>query len=144
MDNIYDLYSIGVTHYRSCCYAGAGCSEHGTCDGTNPIDGNTEPQEVYKGWPCKEQIGRGAQQSSQPFYEWNNTYNGSDIDVTVYNNWPGCTDPQPSDHVQENRDYYNDTPRPGYTPYIYPHPLTRDLVLSGTPSSSTAAIRRLG
>ncbi|MBN1887390.1 MAG: hypothetical protein JW850_05350 [Thermoflexales bacterium] len=127
--------ALGVTNYRSCCYAGASCSDHGQCDGANPIDGNTEPQSVYKGWPCKDQIGRGAQQSSQPLYEWNNTYNGSDVDVSVYNNWPGCTDPQPSDHVQENRDYYNDAPRPDYTPYVYPHPLTQDLVLSGTPDN---------
>ncbi|MBN1812597.1 MAG: hypothetical protein JXA14_12230 [Anaerolineae bacterium] len=137
--------SIGVTNYRSCCYAGAACTPlpnppHGTCDGTNPLDGNTEPQEVYKGWPCKDQIGRGSQQSSQPFYEWNNTKNGSDVDVTVYNNWTGCTDPQPSDHVQEGRDYFNDTPRPGYTPYVYPHPLTKELVLTGAPGDRTARL----
>jgi hypothetical protein len=130
---------IGVSSYRSCCYAGAPCTpgsapSHGTCDGTNPLDGNTEPQEVYKGWPCKDQIGRGTQQTSHPFYEWNNTKNGLDIDITVCNNTPGCVDPQPSDHVQEGRDYFNDTPKPDYTPYVYPHPLTQDLVLSGTPA----------
>jgi hypothetical protein len=130
--------SIGVTNYRSCCYVGAACTPypnppHGTCDGTNPLDGNTEPQAVYKGWPCKDQIGRGAHQNSEPFYEWNNTKNGSDVDVTVYNNWIGCTDPQPSDHVQEGRDYFNDTPKPGYTPYVYPHPLTWELDLQDRP-----------
>jgi hypothetical protein len=26
--------------------------------------------------------------------------------------------------MQENRDFYNNTPKPGYKPYIYPHPLT--------------------
>ena len=29
----------------------------------------------------------------------------------------------PSDIIKENRDYYHNTPKPGYTPYIYPHPL---------------------
>lgn len=125
---------IGVSSYRSCCYAGAPCLDYGTCDGTNPLDGNTEPREVYKGWPCKDQIGRGTGQSSEPFYEWNNTKNGVDVDVTVHDGPPGCTDPQPSDHVQEGRDYFNDTPRPGYTPYEYPHPLTQDLVLDGQPA----------
>jgi hypothetical protein len=124
---------IGVTNYRSCCYAGAPCLSHGQCDGTNPLDGNTEPQATYKGWPCKDQIGRGTQQTSHPFYEWNNTYNGSDIDVTVYCGWPACIDPHPTDHVQENRDYYNDIEKPGYTPYVYPHPLTWELDLRGAP-----------
>ena len=31
----------------------------------------------------------------------------------------------PSDIIKVNRDYYHNTPKPGYTPYIYPHPLTR-------------------
>ena len=130
---------MGVTNYRSCCYAGAACTPSpdppfGTCDGTSPLDGNTPPTTTYKGWPCKDQIGRGSRQSSEPLYEWNNTLNGSDVDVTVYNNWAGCVNPQPSDHIKEKRDYYNDTPKPGYTPYIYPHPLTKDLVLSGAPA----------
>ena len=28
---------------------------------------------------------------------------------------------------QEGRDYYNNTPMPGYKPYIYPHPLVSGL-----------------
>src|SRR5262249_33415569 len=28
-------------------------------------------------------------------------------------------------HIIENRDFYTNTQKPGYTPYIYPHPLTR-------------------
>jgi hypothetical protein len=133
---------IGVTNYRSCCYAGAACTPSpdpplGTCDGTNPLDGNTLPLATFKGWPCKDQIGRGTHQSSEPLFEWNNSKNGADVDVTVYNNWTGCLNPQPSDHVKENRDYYNDTPKPGYMPYVYPHPLAKDIVLSGAPADRT-------
>lgn len=122
---------IGITNYRSCCYAGAMCTPspdppHGDCDGTNPLDGNTSPASVYKGWPCRDQIGRGTAQQSEPLYEWSNTQLGVDVDVEVYNYWSGCVDPQPSDHVQANRDYFNDTPRPGYVPYIFPHPLSVD------------------
>ena len=122
---------IGVTNYRSCCYAGAPCSSHGQCDGTNPIDGNQDET----GWPCKDQIGRGTQQGSYPFYEWNNTRNGADVDVVVYYTWPACVDPNPTTHVQEGRDYFNDTEKPGYTPYVYPHPLTWELDLQGTPDN---------
>jgi hypothetical protein len=25
--------------------------------------------------------------------------------------------------IQQGRDFYNDTPKPGYTPLVYPHPL---------------------
>ena len=34
----------------------------------------------------------------------------------------------PLDNVKlqrEGRDYYNNTPMPGYKPYTYPHPLTK-------------------
>jgi len=143
----YNL-GIGITNYRSCCYAGAACTPspappHGDCDGTNPLDGNTEPIETFKGWPCKDQIGRGTLQSSQPLYEWNNTKDGADVDVTVYNNWTGCdgVDPLPevADHVQADRDYFNDTPRPGYTPYTYPHPLTTLVFTNGFESGTTSA-----
>ena len=103
----------------------------GVCDGTSPVDGNQDSS----GYPCRDQIGRstdlaGGQQTLEPLYEWNNTYNGSDVDVKLN---PGlCT--QMANHLKENRDFYNDTPRPGYTPYVYPHPLTKDLVLSGAPA----------
>jgi hypothetical protein len=56
-------------------------------------------------------------QALEPVYAWNNTVNGSA--VTVTSNFPT---------LQENRDYYNNTPMPGYTPYTYPYPL-----VSGVP-----------
>jgi hypothetical protein len=124
---------LGMTSYRSCGYAGAvvragtgpTAPNFGTCDGTNPLDGNTSPQSTYKGWPCKDQIGRGSNQTSEPVYEWNNTMNGANTNIQVNNTWlPQCTNPQPSDHIKEGRDYFTDTPRPGYTPYTYPHPMT--------------------
>ena len=51
-------------------------------------------------------------QALEPLYEWNNTLNGKDADIQGR-----------SILVQEGREYYNDTPRPGYKPYTYPHPL---------------------
>lgn len=59
--------------------------------------------------------------ASEPVYSWNNTINGHDVGV----NATGYT-------IQEGRDYYNDTPMPGYTPYVYPHPL-----VSGVPGPPT-------
>jgi hypothetical protein len=95
----------------------------GLCDGTSPWDGNEEEN----GYPARDQIGRSTDQwlwtdenpyppqELDPFYQWNNLYNGSEIDVYVHNN---C-----GIHIKENRDYYNRMERPAYTPYPYPHPL---------------------
>jgi hypothetical protein len=52
------------------------------------------------------------QQALEPLYEWNNTLNGQDADIHSR-----------SILVREGRDFYNDTQRPGYKPYVYPHPL---------------------
>ena len=51
-------------------------------------------------------------------YSWNNIYtpNGHRI------NWRPA-----SPGLLEGRDYFSDTPLPGYTPYTYPHPLTKGL-----------------
>jgi len=51
-------------------------------------------------------------QALDPCYSWNNTLNGSNLDFA-------SSDLQ----LRENVDYYNKTPKPGYTPYTYPHPL---------------------
>jgi len=48
----------------------------------------------------------------EPVYSWNNTLNGSNVNI-------GSSTPT----IIEGRDFYNQTPMPGYTPYTYPHPL---------------------
>jgi hypothetical protein len=79
------------------------------CDGGCYVDGNEQPN----GYPCHDQVGRGTGQSLVPFYEYENYINGEEADC--HNDYPI--------HIQENRDYYNDTLKPGYTEYEYPHPL---------------------
>ena len=56
-------------------------------------------------------------QALEPVYSWNNTNNGSNINIDSYG--------EPT--LKEGRDYYNNTKMPGYTPYTYPHPLTKGL-----------------
>jgi hypothetical protein len=54
----------------------------------------------------------------EPCYSWNNT---NEVNGQVnFGAGPG---------VIANVHYFNDTPMPGYTPYIYPHPLTKGLPL---------------
>ncbi|HEU5397531.1 MAG TPA: hypothetical protein VFV81_10200 [Verrucomicrobiae bacterium] len=50
---------------------------------------------------------------SEPLYVWGNTLNG---------NPTGAESDYPN--IQQGRDYINGTPKPGYTPFTYPHPLT--------------------
>lgn len=81
--------------------------------------------QIISGYPCWDQIGRstdrsfGTEQNHEPLYEWDNLYNGKDINIVL--NPDGC--PILKKHIKEGRDYFNDTPRPGYNPYQYPHPV---------------------
>lgn len=53
-------------------------------------------------------------QAREPLYSWNNTLNGVNVNFTHSN---------ARSNLRENIDFYNNTPMPGYTPYVYPHPL---------------------
>jgi hypothetical protein len=56
----------------------------------------------------------------EPSYSWNDKYTptGASVSFKVH---PSNTNLQ-----KEGRDYYNNTPMPGYKPYLYPHPLTKE------------------
>ena len=90
------------------------CKEVSSCLSSN--------WEKCTSYPCIDQIGRTTGMVLAPLYEWGNTLNGSDIDISVYD-FPGCSSPSISDHIKEGRDFYNDSQLPNYTPYTYPHPL---------------------
>ncbi|HEV2693549.1 MAG TPA: hypothetical protein VG347_11695 [Verrucomicrobiae bacterium] len=57
---------------------------------------------------------------SEPIYFWSNSLS------LVYQAPTKISSKvsSPFTQVQENRDFFNDTPKPGYTPFTYPHPLT--------------------
>jgi len=97
------------------------CSGWGSmCDGTNPLDGN----EDETGYPGRDQparatdAGRDTPQLLEPVYAWGNTLNGQDAAIGVQD-LGGYS----LAHIKEGRDFYNNTRRPGYRPYTYPHPL---------------------
>jgi hypothetical protein len=104
-------YPIGGMDYKS--------SDHRSlplCDGSDPADQNISGQ---TGWRCQYQIGsqgEGPTAVGYPLYLWDNTANGSSVGMVVTDG---------ANHVQANRDYYNNgsTPKPGYLPFSYPHPL---------------------
>jgi hypothetical protein len=97
-------------------------------DGTENDWDSGDSFKLTNGYPCYDQVGRGENQTASPLYEWDNYYDTTELDfgVSSTSNLNGCSDPHPFttfDHIQEGRDFNNDTPMPGYTPYIYPHPL---------------------
>jgi len=47
-------------------------------------------------------------------YFWGNLLNGAPAEAS-----------SPYGNILAGRDFYNDTPMPGYTAYPYPHPLTK-------------------
>jgi hypothetical protein len=57
-------------------------------------------------------------------YSWGNTVDGAD--GTLFSFYPT---------IQAGRDFFNDTPKPNYTPYTYPHPL--EFVSVGSTNSSS-------
>lgn len=115
-------------------------STWGKCDGTQSADGNVDP----KGWPCLDQPGRGssgtgtanaAGQTSEPVWSWKNGSQDTCITGGVCDNSStiglntGCAYPaqfiSATAHANGQVDFVNggNTPKPGYTPYTYPHPL---------------------
>ncbi|MBN1183611.1 MAG: T9SS type A sorting domain-containing protein [Bacteroidales bacterium] len=144
-NNTFTNYYVGIstTNYRTCHNEGIDCPNYGRCDGTNPLDGNTPGM---MGYPCFDQVGRSTFQGLEPLFAWNNTLDDENAGITVTSGWPECSDPSPFDHIQENRDFYNDSIRPGYKPYIYPHPLVQqwpsadktDLISPEIPQDLTA------
>jgi hypothetical protein len=63
-------------------------------------------------------------QSLEGIYCWSNTLNNAHSEETSL--YPG---------VMAGRDFYNDTPKPGYTPFAYPHPLASGI--TNTNSTNT-------
>jgi hypothetical protein len=109
----------------------------GFCRGSGAFDGNSDSN----GYPCLDQPGRGkgdllsnyvptpvgsTHQALEPIYGWNNILNGQDSplysQVSV---------------VAEGRDF-NNTVKPGYTAYSYPHPLVTGNTTTGTGSGPLA------
>jgi hypothetical protein len=112
-----------VQDSRSCGHA---ASHWGWCDGNTP---------GMSGYPCRDQIGRSTDfsdtqvhpQALEPLYAWNNTFDGNPVTIESRDICDLSLE-----HVVEGRDFINGV-RPGYTPYVYPHPLTWELDLRGAP-----------
>jgi len=93
-----------------------------------------DPFSVHMVYPMIDQPGRGQgdllsgdnptpvwlHEASEPVYVWGNQRSVNYSVVTPASQNVGSSYPG----IQANRDYFNGIPRPNYTPFIYPHPLT--------------------
>jgi len=68
------------------------------------------------GYPARYQPATGKNNIPSPIYLWNNTNYTPEVMIGAEN------------FIKLNRDFYVGTPRPGYTPYTYPHPLSTAIV----------------
>jgi hypothetical protein len=104
-------------NFNQCCYmqirAGSGVifGNHQVGVQDSGVLGTIDLFEEDSGYPALYQIGRGKNQSLDPAYVWDN-----DATMPVTSHTPSM--------VAVNRDYYLSA-KPGYTPYIYPHPLAK-------------------
>jgi hypothetical protein len=101
-----------LTEYR--CNAASQCSNNVTQDGVTAGTCCTT-------YPCLSQIGRGQNQALDPLYIWNNT---GMTGINLVNVDSGCGGQSVTTFIRASRDYFlGSTPKPGYVPYTYPHPL---------------------
>lgn len=69
---------------------------------------------------------------SEPIYIWGNSRSPLD-DTTSDFGGSACANPDTSDnYIQAGRDYIDGTPKPGWSPYTWPHPLRSNAPVSVT------------
>jgi hypothetical protein len=101
----------------------------GKCDGSSSFDQNITGSNGYR---CVDQPGAGTSSDLagiaipsatwvgnilDPIYQWNNAFGSIGTPILSTQGAFAAT------HLVEGRDYFNNTPKPGYVPLIYPHPL---------------------
>lgn len=108
--------------------------------GTDNDFDNGDLYVITNGYPAFQQVGWGGPwidedhkrtMTINPCYEWSNVYNeglpterSSGAGNLIFSVGGSSRDPNPNDFIKEGREYYNNTEKPGYTPYTYPHPLS--------------------
>lgn len=111
-NNSFTAYSgkagevISMLHYRD--FPETSPPAFGQCDGTQTRDGNRQPIETYRGYPCWHQPGRDFHANLSPLYVWNNYWSDTLIQVpmTVPTRASGSLNYH-ANHMQANRDWYN-------------------------------------
>lgn len=103
------------------CSSDSTCAAAGEGSCTEYIDG----QAGSGSYPCFMQVGRGLNNMSNPSYAWGNTFSGGQGAGGFSCPGGGCAANTftPGTNIAAGRDYFDNTAKPGYAPYQYPHPL---------------------
>jgi len=98
------------------------------CRGTGDLITGNPPINSTTGTPAWPH------QALEPCYSWNDIYTptGAPVNITQATGAFAI--------LTEGRDFYNNTPMPGYKPYTYPHPLTKGLPLPEQMKRNTTGI----
>jgi hypothetical protein len=131
----WTLPKISLDNVRSCPDGRDFGTDPGWCTGSSRWDGNKA-----SGYSCRDQIGRSTDQwlwttaspyppqQLEPAYAWNNKFGTNDVTFYQHSCALSIAD------IQPGRDYFDNTVKPGYVPYTYPHPLTG---VKGTTTTTT-------
>jgi MYXO-CTERM domain-containing protein len=119
------------------------CTSTSDCPGGEACTGATDGSGP-NGYPCRDQIGRGTNQETDPLYLWNNVAYGASVGLAILDNGDGTC--FTAEHIQADRDYCEHAPAtscgsvPGwsYAPFACPHPAAGltggcDPTIAGTP-----------
>jgi hypothetical protein len=106
------------------------CTTDATCTAINGgtcstfFDGS-----AANGYACRDQIGRTHDQVLAPLYVWNNGKSAEPNDSGL------TCGSGINTYITSGRDYYNNTQKPGYVAYTYPHPAGTGGVALSSPTN---------
>ena len=81
-------------------------------------------------WNTTTGVASWPHENIEGIFSWNNTLNG--VDAGFVSDFP---------QAQSGREFFNDTPKPGYTPLIYPHPLQNNIGGGGGGGGSASSLQ---